>query len=57
MSKGNKGFLLGLGVSLVVLLSALGGALADRLFVIKPLDRITGQEREAIVNEEIRVVD
>ena len=57
MSKGNKGFLLGLGVSLIVLLSALGGALADRLFVIKPLNRITGQEREAIVNEEIRIID
>lgn len=34
-------FLLGLAISVVVLASALGGALADRLFVIKPLDAIT----------------
>ncbi len=33
-----KPFLLGLSVSVLVIASALGGAVADRLFVIKPLD-------------------
>ncbi len=33
-----KQFLLGLSISSVILFSALGGAIADRLFVIKPLD-------------------
>lgn len=57
MSKSNKGFLLGLGVSLVVLLSALGGALADRLFVIKPLDRISSREGKEMVEERVKVID
>lgn len=33
-------FLMGLFVSLIVIASALGGAIADRLFVIKPLDNL-----------------
>jgi serine protease Do len=33
-----KPFLIGLSISLVILASAFGGAIADRLFVIKPLD-------------------
>lgn len=36
-----KGFLVGLAISVVVLVSAFGGALADRLFGIKPLDYLT----------------
>ncbi len=35
-----KPFFLGLSVSALVLFSAVGGALADRLFVIRPLDSI-----------------
>ncbi|MBU1457561.1 S1C family serine protease, partial [Patescibacteria group bacterium] len=35
-----RNFLIGLLVSVVVLFSAFGGALADRLFVIRPLDGI-----------------
>lgn len=35
-----KAFSFGLGISILVLGSALGGALADRLFVIKPLDSL-----------------
>ena len=35
-----KPFLFGLAISVLVLASATGGALADRLFVIKPLDYI-----------------
>lgn len=34
----HKSFLLGLGVSAVILVSFLAGGLADRLFVIRPLD-------------------
>ncbi len=37
-----KNFLLGLGVSILVLFSAIGGAIADRLFVIRPLDYVLG---------------
>lgn len=33
-------FLIGLSVSVIVILSALGGALADRIFVIRPLERL-----------------
>lgn len=36
-----KKFLLGLSISVLVIFSAMGGALADRLFVIKPLDALT----------------
>jgi len=38
-----KKFLLGLSISIIVIISALGGALADRLFVFKPLDRLLGR--------------
>lgn len=34
-----KKFLLGFAVAIVLVISMLGGAIADRLFVIKPLDR------------------
>ena len=40
-----KNFLIGVSVSLVVLFSAFGGALADRLFVIKPLDYVDSRLR------------
>jgi serine protease Do len=53
-------FLLGLGVSVIIIFSALGGALADRWFYIRPLDAIVGRsggqttaiERKTIVNED-----
>lgn len=35
-----RGFILGLLVSILVLFSALGGAVADRVFVIRPLDAL-----------------
>lgn len=41
-----KGFLIGLSLSMVVVASAFAGALADRLFVIKPLDVLVGREDE-----------
>src|SRR5687767_1144318 len=37
-----KNFLLGLGVSVIIVFSAVGGAIADRLFVIRPLDYLLG---------------
>lgn len=37
-----KNFFLGLGVSVVIIFSAVGGAIADRLFVIQPLDYVLG---------------
>jgi S1-C subfamily serine protease len=61
-----KQFLLGLGVSVLILFSALGGALADRVFVIKPLDFLvkrsgnqvaTVTQEKQIVSEENMVTD
>ena len=63
-----KNFLIGLSISLVVLFSAFGGALADRLFVVKPLDkiverkdigqaRITESDEVAQVGGVVEVVD
>src|SRR3989344_5899740 len=40
-----QGLLIGLAVSIVVLVSAIGGALADRFFVIKPLDCLVAREK------------
>ena len=40
ISSTTKAFLIGSFVSILILASALGGALADRLFVIKPLDAV-----------------
>lgn len=58
MKKAGKGFLLGLAVSVLVLVSAVGGALADRLFVIKPLDNwLSREEEELAVDEQVRVVE
>jgi len=53
-----KSFFLGVLISVVVLFSALGGALADRLFVFKPLDyffpsnKIRNSVEQKLVNEE-----
>ena len=45
-------FLLGLFISVIVIFSALGGAIADRLFVIRPLDQVfPRQERIDISND------
>lgn len=40
MTQTGKSFLLGLSISLIVLVSFFGGAIADRIFVIKPLDSL-----------------
>jgi len=58
-----RNFLIGLAVSVVVLFSAFGGALADRLFVIKPLDRIlerkdiSSQIGDGSEGERVRFLD
>jgi len=43
-----KHFLLGLAVSVVVLTAFFAGALADRLFVLKPLDALTTRNRTTV---------
>jgi S1-C subfamily serine protease len=59
--KGTKVFLLGILLGLVVLVSAAGGAVADRLFGIKPLDifapKSSGGLDQKVVNEESVVID
>lgn len=66
---GMKNFFWGLAVSILILFSAVGGALADRLFVIKPLDyinsRLRGDDGEGsksshlrgVINEVVGVVE
>lgn len=41
--QGFKGFILGLSLTALILVSFFGGALADRVFVIKPLDYLVDQ--------------
>lgn len=62
-----KSFLIGLSIGFVVLASATGGAIADRLFGIKPLDFITSREEagfktggkleQKVLSEESVVID
>ena len=62
-----KGFLLGLSVGFVILVSAAGGAIADRLFGIKPLDLLSprgpqqgfrvGQLEQRVITEESVVIN
>ncbi len=60
-----KGFIIGLAVSIVILLSALGGALADRLFSFKPLDYLLSKQAtngtsfgtNKVVTEENVIID
>ena len=60
-----RNFLVGLAISIIVIFSALGGALADRLFVFKPLDYLFGKKVEPVgsanqklvLNEENVVID
>lgn len=66
MKKTNyKGLIIGLAVSLIVIASAFGGALADRLFVFKPLDYLVRRKQlspsevvqQKILSEESVVID
>jgi len=62
-----KGFFIGLAVGLILLAAASGGAIADRLFVIKPLDYFVkranqtglagGVLQQKVLNEESVVTD
>src|SRR3990170_5726249 len=61
-----QGFLIGLAISVVVLVSALGGALADRIFGIRPLDYLLanrsqnvnlGRIEQKVLTEEFVVID
>ena len=51
-----RNFLVGLAISIIVIFSALGGALADRLFVFKPLDYLFGKKIEKTQNNDENVV-
>jgi serine protease Do len=69
MNKFNfKSFMIGISISLVVLASFVGGAVADRLFEIKPLDYIVARDKEGfrigsgnveqkVIKEESVVID
>lgn len=68
MSRFNlKSFLIGLSIGFVIVASAAGGAIADRLFDIKPLDYLTkrqevgfragGKLEQKVLNEESVVID
>jgi serine protease Do len=53
-----KSFSIGLAIGLVIIASAAGGAIADRLFVIKPLDYVTsrvsgGEARTGLVEQKV----
>lgn len=48
-----KTFVLGLSVSILVLASFFAGAIADRLFVIQPLDILTGRSRLPLVSSNL----
>lgn len=57
-------FLLGLSVSLIIIFSAVGGAIADRVFGIKPLDfltnkvgAVTGKRTVTTFEEKSSVID
>jgi S1-C subfamily serine protease len=43
ITSSHKSFILGISISVLVLVSFFGGALADRIFVIKPLDVVVGR--------------
>jgi len=53
----HKTFLLGLSVSVLILVSFFAGAIADRLFVIQPLDVITGKIRLPAVRNQLSNAD
>ena len=63
--KFTKGLIIGFAAVFVIVFSMLGGALADRLFVIKPLDALVGREGEGsmisgarqVFREESAVID
>ncbi|OGM08637.1 hypothetical protein A2159_03790 [Candidatus Woesebacteria bacterium RBG_13_34_9] len=68
MRKNNiRSFLVGIAVILVFLAASMGGAIADRLFIIKPLDKFIsrtsdsnskgGTIEQKILNEESVVID
>jgi serine protease Do len=62
-----QGLLMGLIIGLIIMFSAIGGALADRMFVIKPLDyliersgdnfRVGDTEQRVVLREESVVID
>jgi serine protease Do len=52
-----RGFLLGIAVSILILFSAFGGAIADRLFGVKPLDYFFGKNQTGVVSNTEKIVE
>ncbi len=58
-----KGLLIGFSIIVVIVASALGGAIADRLFVFKPLDLLFNKQstisglQQKLISEESVVID
>jgi len=50
-------FLIGLSISLVVIISALGGAVADRLFTIRPLEQLFPRQAMTQGNNQVQKGD
>ena len=57
MQSSFKGFLLGLGVSVVLVGSFFAGAIADRVFVLKPLDFIFDPSRKEAISTRQKTSD
>ncbi len=52
MKKHHKSFLLGLSISILAITAFLFGAIADRLFVVKPLDYVLERGEQLITEQE-----
>lgn len=51
MQSSIKGFALGLGVSIIVIVSFLAGGLADRFFVLKPVSLLSGLQKTPLIQQ------
>lgn len=51
MQSSIKGFALGLGVSIIVIVSFLAGGLADRFFVLKPVSLLSGLQKTPLIEQ------
>jgi hypothetical protein len=51
-----KGILIGFATLVVVLVSMFGGALADRLFLIKPLDALVDRRVDSVASNGTRQI-
>ncbi|MBU0576630.1 trypsin-like peptidase domain-containing protein [Patescibacteria group bacterium] len=54
VSPQTKTFFLGLSVSILILVSFFAGAVADRIFVVKPVDLLSGKFRLPVVQNQLQ---